>query len=51
MATLDVKKSQLTVWLNRAMEEGQVTKLERPVRYVAVDKANREERLNSNSTG
>ena len=39
---LDVKKSQLTVWLNKAMEEGKITKLLRPVRYVVVDEANRE---------
>jgi len=51
MTTLDVKKSQLTVWLNRAMEDGKVTKMARPVRYVVVDKINREERLNSDSTG
>lgn len=31
--TLDLNRSQLKVWLNKAVEEGRVTKLARPERY------------------
>ena len=33
-AALDLHRSQLSVWLNRALEEGRLSKLNKPVRYV-----------------
>jgi predicted Rossmann fold nucleotide-binding protein DprA/Smf involved in DNA uptake len=33
-AALDLPKSQLTIWLNRAVGEARLTKLNKPVRYI-----------------
>lgn len=43
--TLHITKSQLAVWMNRAIEDGKVTKLSHPVRYMAADCANSRDAL------